>query len=599
MIILILSTLQLVYLQYYCYNHNSSIISADFMLNNYTLLVKLNYMDTTSIILIIIFLTLIIIIGLIIFILVISAERKYKVRKLKENSSLFSPGPLRRRMQTYSDVVKNNKEIISIENKILDFEKRDFPKIQKLLKELSSFCEPKLFYKFSRFQILYKEMLNAIQLYEKDFLFTRFTLFDLTSEIEIENAIIKKLKYLTAKLNESIKNSPYEQIRNSKKLNIKISFVNNKIKKIKKEMDEQIKPLSEEFIFDVKKIENSIYIIKDNVESMNFYIKHLEEDLQITFKNIVKSCKDNQESLIEIDKVIKGMTKNINIIKNSIRVGLENISMKKVKEDSNKLDVLVNELYVLIHSNIDYYKFNNENDMLVDKLLKFVTENNGLFISEIRRYNVNGEKNRLININEYYDLFINSINKYEKEKMAHINESSPSRVNKKIMDSIYSYEKYIDIVEKNVKDISVVNSKTNDINIKLARMNTLLLQSELNINLLSTSLRDRFNVKKDELQLDVSKLRDNFKENIILPSGKLSEQIQILNKDINILVEETKGTAYEIFFIKESIMMLNAHRGLNPKYDEMMNLLSRSFYEEKITESLRRIKEIIEIYGIK
>ncbi|NQX83405.1 MAG: hypothetical protein HRS50_01660, partial [Mycoplasmataceae bacterium] len=126
-----------------------------------------------------------------------------------------------------------------------------------------------------------------------------------------------------------------------------------------------------------------------------------------------------------------------------------------------------------------------------------------------------------------------------------------------------------------------------------------LLRIEYNISSLYGISKNNFEKSKDELQVEVSKLRNNFENNTKKVDEKSYENAYNIRKKVNYLVEKTKGSAFEFFFLKETIMFLNRYKGSNEKYDQMLDSISESFNEEKYTESLRKAKEAIEIYGIK
>lgn len=526
-------------------------------------------------------------------------RRRNKIKKIKTNLGYFSPAKLSRRMESYVGSVKINNEIAEINEKSQELIIRDYKKIQKMLKKIELLAMPVNVLKVISFNLQLKQLIKNIKIYEREYLDIRFTLFDLTSDIEIEKAILSQLKQRSSKATEAISNSPIERIRDSKKLGNKVNRLRANLKKLEDMIDEQVKHLSDEFIQFVKKIDNDIQTIARDVDFMNFHIKHLEEDLKAPLIQIVESYKKNKDVLAEIAPIVKEMSKDINLLKEDIKIDTDDLKVKRASENTIKLDQLISDLNLLIHSNIDYARFNQQYDKVSDALLTFVKENHGLFTSEIKRHKLPDERNRLLMIESSLEAFEASINKYEREKISRLNKHSPHGVHNLLLGIVHEYKNYNKVVSQNVADISKVNSSTNDINKEIALMNTLLLQVEYNINSLHGLLRDNYELEKEELQNKVSLLRENFKNNTKEIDKKSFEIANKIKNKIEDLVSRTKGSEFEIFFLKESILFLNRYKGMNREYDEMLDSINESYEEERFNEALRKTKEIIEIYGIK
>ncbi len=542
---------------------------------------------------------LILTINIVLFIVIVTFERRKRIDRLRKNISLFSPVRLANRMETYSNSVKMNNEIAEIKSKVKHLNSIEYTKIQMMLKDLNKYTLPMNFYKFIGFRRNFKNIFRIVETYEKEYLDYRFDLFDLTSDIEIEKAIVEQLKNRSNKVKESIHNSPIDQIRDSKKLNNKINRLLKNLQKLELMIDEQIKHLSDEFIEFVKKIDKSITTIVKDINFMNFNIKHIEEELQIPLTQIVQSYKNNKETLVEINEQVNEMVNKINLLKNEIRNDIPELKHKKVNENVKELDKLISELNLLIHSNIEFAQFNSEYDYISDKLMNFVRENNGLFVSEIKRHKLDDERKMLLAIENSLQNFELAYTKYEREKLSKFHKYSPQGLANLLLSVMHEYTEYINILKNNVYGISKVNESTNEINEEIALMNTSLLQIEYNITTLHGVLRDNYIKQKEEFQNKVSELRAIFKNNTNEINEKTFKFVLNLKDEISDLADQTRASAFEIFFLKESIMFLNRFSGSDDKFDEMLSSINNSYGEEKYTETLRKIKEIIEIYNVK
>ncbi len=454
-------------------------------------------------------------------------------------------------------------------------------------------------FNFIYFRYLYSKVIRMMEKYEQGYMDVKFTLFDLTSDIEIEKTILTKLKEQTNIVAEKINNSPRDKVSNSKKLDNKLTRLRQSILSLEEKVDDQVKHLSPEFIDSEKKISKLIKSIMDDVDFMNNHIKHLDENLKAPLFQIVETHKKNGAILKEIEQQVKGYIQEINSLRTSINIDTEELRTKKAMDNMIILDKKISELHLLIYSNVDYAKFNFKYDTTPSKLLEFVRNNHGLFISEIKRHKLSDEQTRLIYVDSALTNFEEMITKFEREKMNQLNKHAPSGIHSLLMNIIRSYEEYINVVVKNVKDISEVNELTNEVNNIIAKMNTLLLQVEYNINSLDGIQKDYLERKKEKLQDKVSLLREAFKNNTKSIDSKSYQIVDRVMEKVENLTEASRGAAFINFFLKETIMFLNRFQGKNSDFDAMLQSVKNSFAEERYSESLRKAKELIEIYGIK
>lgn len=541
----------------------------------------------------------ILILNLILFTLFIAWERQKRLKRLRRNLSNFSPVQLNNRMERYAKTIRSSKYKDKLDDDIKETTLISYKSIERQMKVVEDYALPIKTFNFLAYRSEYNKLIEKIKEYEIEYLENRFELFDLTSDIEIEKAILDSLKKRLGKAREAITNNPLKDIRENKKLNNKLTRISIALKNLEELIDKQIKHLSPEFIDLVKKSDKDIKSLTSELYFMNFHIKHLEEVLKAPMTQIVEIYKDNKNILKMLKPKVKDMVNLINHLKTEIRNDIPELRVKKVNENVLKLDQIVSKLNLLIRSNVDYAKFNSSNEEALNRFLIFIRENNGLFISEIKRHKIPDEKQRILAITDALQKFEIAINKYEREQQAQFNVHTPSGVSNLILDGVYAYQQYIKIVGENIKDINQVNDATNRVNEEIAEMNTLLLQAEYNVNSLTGMFKEKFNAEKEALQEQVELLWIKFKSNIDFVEASTFDSIAKFKKKIKKLVSKTRGKAFELYFAKETILFLNKYKGTNKKFDDLLNSINDSFLNEKYNDALRKSKEVIEIYGIK
>ncbi len=539
------------------------------------------------------------ILNVILFALFTALERQKRIKRLRKNLANFSPIQLNNRMERYAETIKSSKHKDKLDDNIKETTLVSFKSIDRQMKVVEGFAMPVKTFNFFAYRNEYNKLIEKIQEYEIEYLENRFELFDLTSDIEIEKAILDSLRKRLSKVREATTNNPLQEIRENKKLNNKLTRISTALKKLEELIDNQIKHLGPDFIDLVKKTDKDIKSLASELDFMNFNIKHLEEELKAPMAQIVELYSDNKNILKMLDPQVRGMVKIINSLKKEIREDIPELRVKKVNENVIKLDQTISELNLLIRSNIDYAKFNSHNEEALIKFLTFIRENNGLFISEIKRHSLPDEKQRILAITDALQKFEAAIHNYDREKQAQFNVHSPSGVSNLILNSVYGYQEYIKVVGDNIKDINQVNDATNRVNEEIAEMNTMLLQAEYNINSLTGMFREKFDAEKETLQKKVEILWKKFKSNTDFVEESTFELIAKFKSKIQKLVSETRGKAFELYFARETILFLNKYKGTNHKFDDMLNSINDSFINEKYSDALRKSKEVIEIYGIK
>ncbi len=532
------------------------------------------------------------------FVVAVVFERKTKTEKLRHNLRYFPPDKLQHRIEAYENELSHLEDYEEIRSQANELIVRDFNLIKRELTTMDMLSSVWNFFSFIKFRKTYMNLFKSVEEYEDKYLHIRFVLFDLTSDIEIEKAVFKKLKEQTNHINETISNSPIERIRKSSKLENKVNKLRRELKKLNEMIESEGKHLSSDFVAAETKISLMISGLANDVDFMHEHIKHLEEDLNYAFQGIVRTYEKHKSMLVELWPEIRNYIKIINALKPEINEDIDNLLIKKATEKISVLDAQVNELHLLINSNVDYAKYNLENDKVPSLLLEHVKLNHGMFVSEVKRHRLEDEQVRLLFIDQAFTEFEDSIIKFEREKMNQINKHSPQGIHKLLMDTINKYLNYINVVSDKVKDISAVNASTNRMNLLIAQMNTSLLQVEYNIISLTGIQKEKFNNEKEELQEQVQSLRSYFKNNTTTVDEKSFEIVNKTKVLVEELVERSRGIAFETYFLKEIIMYLNRFRGSNKTLDLMIENVSEAYNAEKYKEALRKSKEIIEIYGI-
>ncbi len=535
----------------------------------------------------------------ILLIFIATLERKAKIQKLRNNLSNFPPMKLMQRLDSFHDILKDKQsysEMYSAANQLC---KIDYRKITKKLDEMDRYGSILHFYSVFKFRSLYLELFALMSEYESEYLNIRFALFDLTSDIEVEKAVLKKLKEQATHVIETINYSPIDRIRDSKKLETKINKLRNTIKNIEEMIEDGGLHLTNDFLIAEEKLQKLIEQLAIEVDFMKESIDHLQNDLKNALNAIEKKYSKHKAILNEVEPEISKYKKAIKSVNMELQLNIDNIKVKEGSKNMATLNNLINELHLIVHSNVDYAKFNNENDYIPSEILNFVNENHGMFVSEIKRHRLNDEQTRLVYVDSAHTNLLENIKKYEYKKMDKFVQVTPSGINQLLMNVIHSYVEYIKVVSENVRDISEVNASTNDINMVIAGMNTSLLQVEYNIISLRGHQKDNLEKEKEALQRDVQKLREHFRDNTSIIGSDAQKIVSKIKQKVDDLVNKSRGTAFEVFFLKETILYINRFKGTNDKLDLMIESVTESYNDEKYTDALRKAKEIIEIYGIK
>ncbi len=532
-------------------------------------------------------------------VMISSFDRNRRIKGLRANLSYFPPEKLAQRIQAYEKEMEHKAEFEKIQFKINELSKREYLKIKQSIEELEKYSSPFDIVHSAKFNAIFKDVISKMKEYQKDYLDIRFTLFDLTSDIEIEKAVLKKLKEQASHVTHMILHSPEKRISESKKLNSKVNKLRKKLAELENMIETENLHLSQGFIDSEEEINSLINSLGTDIDFMNHNIKHLDEDLNYAIKSIVATFKEHQGILQELKADVSEFAIKIKTLQEEINLDIDALRTSEATTKMEVLNNLVNELHLIVNSNIDYATFNFENDGLVRNLLEFVKSNHGMFVAEIKRHRLEDEQRRLLLIQQGVDDFYDSVSKYERDQASQLDKHAPSGIHRLLMDVVSCYVNYINVTHESVQDISEVNESTNEINTIIAKMNTSLLQVEYNVISLHGILKSNLENEKDEIQEKVKHLRELFKNNTDTIDEKTREIVNKIKNSVDQLVEKSRGIAFEFFFIKETIMYINRFKGSDPKLDILIESLVESFDEQNYTEALRKAKEIIEIYGIK
>ncbi len=552
----------------------------------------------TGITLVLLFIIFIIVMGMI-FLLLVAFERNKKIKKLSKKLNYFSVDKLNLRIESYQKEMNGKLEFESLVTAFDDINKRDYILIKKELTKLSSKCKPLDVISYPKFGLQLKTLLKKVQEFQEEYSRISFELTDLTSDIEVEKAVIKKLQSNMYKVVESITNSPIKRINESENLRERVVALRKEMKKIQEMVELEGKHLTSAFLTQEELIVKLIEDLRSCVTFMNDNIKHVDTHLDFLVKNVISVYNEHKAILEELEDETHTNVKKYAQGKKYINDRIDNLDFVTVDKGIKELNALVDDLNVLINSNIDYAKFNKKNDFVPPKLLEYVSRNHSIFTSEIRRHMLEDEETRLLYVNRAQDELVDTVANYEREIKNISARRTPASIHGLLVDVIHAYERYVEVLIDNVKDISSVNSSTNDINIKIAKMNVSLLQVEYNISSLKGVRRTTFEKEKEALQSDVRTLRNHFQDNTEKISDDVNKAVEKVGNKVEELVSKARGASFEHAFIKETILYINRYKGNDDRMDDLIESMKESFENERFTETLRKAKEIIEIYGIK
>ncbi len=525
-------------------------------------------------------------------------ERGRTIKKLRTNLSYFSCHNLSQRLDAFEDEMSNNEEYKGLVKSFGEM-KRDMMIINTHLKELEKLNTPLSLLGSAKFKKLLKNVINEATDYEDEFLRIRFSLLDLTSDIEVEKVVIKELQKKSVEATNMYSNSPITRIRESKLIEQKVKHIRVKLKEIQDMSEKDGLHLSKEFITREEEIKDLILELKRSITLMTNNIKNIDEELEFSMKSSAKVYKKNSAILGELDETVKDMASKYVKYKKQTNIFIDSLEFEKVDLAMKELNKIVYDFSYLINSNIHYAKFNNLYDYVPPMLIEFISKNHPLFTSEIKRHVLNNETERLLFVEKAEERFMDASMDYEKIKSEVANINSPSTIHELFMKVIYEFENYTKVTAENVKDISLVNSSTNDMNVKVANMNLYLLQVEHNISTMKGTTRSDFEKRKENVQIKVQKLREHFQTNTKAITKEDFKSVEKLEDSIKSLMSETRGVSFSIYFLQETILYINRFKGENDKIDPLIDSMQESFHNERYVESLRKAKEIIDIYGIK
>lgn len=537
--------------------------------------------------------------------LTITWERAWKLSRLRKNLSYFPPEKLNDRLELYmkrsnlSDEDVFSSRIASIKESFDEISIRDYKHIEKSLDRMALYCNLRYLFSFIGFRNEYLQVFRAMESYENEYLNLRFSLFDLTADSEVEKAVLEQIKDISNSVFEKLQNSPRKEIRESSKLERKRTDIRRSLRTLEELVESQVTELETTFIEEEEKIMNSISVLANIIDSLNGYINHIEQDIYPLIRSISEIYKTNKTILTTIHPNVvqhKGKIEELLILYHE---QVADLKITKLNDTVTLIDKEVEELNLLIHSNIDYSKFNYENADIPSKLFAYAAENNNLFISEISRHRLPDETPRKKAIQIEFNKLESTLKNYEISRLQEKVPLQPTQLNLNLMKVVYQYREYINVVERCVSDISMVNASTDLVNTQIAKMNTKLLQVEYNIVTLTGIHRSEFEKKKEELQNEVSRIRITFKDNTKEIDELSHKYIDKIDAKINDLVSESKSASYEVFFLKETILYLNRFKGRDISLDTYIEEVSESFNEQKYKDTLRKTKELIDIYGIK
>lgn len=534
-----------------------------------------------------------------ILIIITTSERKKILKKIRNNLGYFSPKKLSLKMSSYVNSVAKTKRILELSDKISALELNDYKKIEKIIKKMDSLTNPSSIFKINGFNSLLKKILPIISKYEEDYLDARFSLYELTSDIEVEKTMINKLEDKVLLLRSKIEDSNLTKIKDSPLIYKKFHETLNQLKLLSENTQLKSGRISQKFQDGVNFVDMKIKEMLYEISFVSQSTQYLNKDIKETLLIIKRKYNDNIKNLHSISNYVIKNLKNIEILKKEILRLCDELEIDDAKKILTKLDILVLKTYNLVNLNIECFNFNKKYAKKPYELLEYIDENYGLFVSEIKRHKLMNEQTRLLAVDKIFNEFKNIFNSYDlnyisKEKII------PSNLHKSLISVIFKYEEYVQIVNDNIEDVSKINKTTNKISSDIAMMNTHLLQIEYNINSFQgVSLREKMENEKNILQGQVSEIRKFIIKNAKINDLRIQDKILKLIMEINDLMNRSKGISFEANFIENTIMFLNRYRGDNIGFNNMLDSIKESYKNDDYSESLRKSKELIEIYGIK
>ncbi|BDU67449.1 MAG: hypothetical protein TYPL_1020 [Candidatus Tyloplasma litorale] len=543
---------------------------------------------------------LLIIFNFLIYKLTIFYERNNRINKIQKNLNFFPPHKLKLKINSLPKKIKNNSEIKIIIERINELENIDYKKIKlklNLMKKISSKTSPK---SFALFNLSYNKIIKMIIEYEKNYLEIRFSSIEATSEIQIYKSIVVLLKEKLDYFYNKISSSEEKIIKDSEILKNDLFKIKINIKSLEKIIfnsdgkifNDEFDSLKEILFKNIKK-----FII--NFKFLEIYLAYVKDKLIIEEEKIINFLKDNEKELSNIKDQIEKTLLDIKEYKIKLKNELINLNIDNSKIILKKMNEFLNKIKIKTYLNYEYTNFLKKEYKDVNLFKKYVEENNSLFLEEIKKQRFANQEEIFNEMDILKEEFNKKYIKFNKMISIEKNEFDWIKLQIFLLETIISFKKYKDFLKEKLKDISQINSINNMVNKKILNMNIFLLKIEFNISKLDGILKEELEKKYKLLEGNFYLIREKFKNNKRFLNKNEISLINELYFNIEELLSISISNSFEIFFIEECIIFLNRYKGNNFKLDEKLDLIYLKFKNEKYSESLKKIKEVINFYGIK
>lgn len=541
-----------------------------------------------------------VIINLLLLIFVIIVERKSKIKVLRKSLSTFSPLPLEKKIFSYKNIrhLETN-DLTRVERRFKVLTSNHFIPLEESIDILEKLLASVRIKNIFKFHSLFKHTIKDVKKYEKEYLELRFELFDMVFNVEVEKVILKNLKSKISNAKETIYNSPFKKVKESKVLTKRLGHAFSAVDSLEKSVEVSKSHLGSRFIESAIKIDRYIHNLLIDIMFLSEVIEQLTENLNPLFQNVMEKYNHNKKNLLSIKDNVDILLEEIKKFNSLVKKSIVNFEKGNLETYSNILKKKIIKLHLIVNKNIDFIEFNQKYNNASLEIFNFVNKNHSLIINEIKRHNILDEPQKLRDID---DAIINlkSINsKFEKEKVSNYSNNTPRYLAYLLMYVIEKYMIYRNVTINNVGDITKINNSTNDINDKVSNMNTMLLQIEFDANSLQDTYKKQFEKQKNKLQDKVINLKNNYKNNTKQVNDGVFDVVEELKKDIENLSEEAIGLSLKTFFVKETLLFLNRYRGENLSLDKLLSEIEQTFLDGEISMAIRKSKELIEMYGIK
>jgi len=377
---------------------------------------------------------------------------------------------------------------------------------------------------------------------------------------------------------------------NKKEISIRIEDLEENQKQ-KSEKLENIKIIDlkiKEILPKIEKIQENLNQTKQNIEKIEKIIQEqrsLKQEfslLEIELKNIIQQRTRNNNDLIELEKQINALKKELlgktTLDIETIQKKLEEIN-KKIQEKENRLNEVNNSLnenkIKKIHS--------REIKLKILQIAKCptceqtVSKEHKESILERENKNIEEFDRNILKFQEEKKLLEKQINELRKEFEETKKQENLFQINKIKLDNLKEKEKLktniLAAQEKLKTEIGTINTRKIELNKKI-KIDTELEQSYQNYKKELEKLQAE--EKKNEIvKKEFEKEKQLIQENILLLEEKIKKQLEIKNKlkQLTEMQNWLEKHFINLMSVIEKQVMLNIHKEFNELFQQWFNIL--------------------------